>query len=427
MMKPEREKLLILKVLTWVFYSLEPVSVPILSIALAVGKEPLDIHQPHRWAIPDIDHYVSASEGLLITREQGSLHISDDTETTKQPSYAVCQFAHETVGKFFSLHPDCLLKNGMSIILEACLSFHQQWSFDLLVVSPHSHSWKQIEYPNVDGNPELVQASNAFAAWSNTWGTYVEAALREDTQIRGKIEDFLSELDAACYSDRWDGWRPLHYCANRGWSELCQILLLRGTDPSIQSRSSHSYTPLELATCSSMVESKEVRIRTIKTFLDDNRTNPNPKNHYGRTLLSRLCGHKVLDLYPWRPEVVPLLLSRHDILVNEPDEEGGTPLLYAFDYGPVETLRSLVAHPGMNLSHINIILSENIFWKIPLEERDEERLREFIEKIEVLIDHKELDLNARDVQGHTILHLASSLRITALLLSRDNFLPNRVF
>lgn len=377
--KPEKEKQLIIKLLTWVFYFRRRLLLPELSIALAIGKKVMDFERPARWVISDLHYYISGSKGLLIT-----------PTVLYRPAHVVvesCIFAHETVEAFFGDNKGLLLANGNCAILETCIDFHMQSGLKFLNIGGSCNQFSVEELINrcsdaKSTTPEFY--SDMLVTLTQSWGDYAEAALSEDPQITIKIEKFLNMVDAAASPHIWPPWKAIHYCAFSGWSVLCR-LLIKGVDPN---SSSDSMTPLFVA-----MEGKGNEC-TINVFLDDPRTDPNRK-----------CGHLTPLIYAVQrglTSVIPSFLGRNDIAVNDVNDEGESALMIAVKLRNLEIVRLLSAHPEIKVNKRarsgQSVLMRAInpeFWAQGNEEC-----------IQSLLSVKDLDVNAQDENGLTALHVA---------------------
>ncbi|KAI9710660.1 MAG: hypothetical protein M1820_002493 [Bogoriella megaspora] len=440
---PKNDLSIVLKLLTWIFYSLDRMTMPQLSIALGIGEDSAptedepDGPAASQWAVNNIDRYISLSQGLLIMRsERFQIHDSEVERELGKVSFDtnVVIFAHETVDSYLRTNlpqnPNLLLPTGNSMILEGCIDAHLQtklsWFGDALdsretmadaaarenILIPEDDNPKLKLIPEDDRKAKAKGAHGAFLGWAASWGNYVDPALSENPESIHKIDKMLDTISARCGPGRWKGWSPLIYCVYHGFAGACRILLSRKEiDPNAfklghRSFPQYSAEPEVPIWFAMRYPPQETQSDTIKALLECPRLDPNFQRRPGWTPL-----HWAVKCYGDYPiEVIQHFLDRDDIAINHQDDDGWPVIFSAANNGLFEHLDRLLSYQGVDTNikskdKSNVLMVTVYNMDPAARRRDLETHKKVVQRI---IDHDNFDINAQDKRGDTALHNAAS-------------------
>ncbi|KAM0283933.1 hypothetical protein ACHAO9_009459 [Fusarium lateritium] len=175
--------------------------------------------------------------------------------------------------------------------------------------------------------------------------------------------------------------------AKKGWSEIVLALLELDADPDFIDESSHDIPPLSYAAESGDID-------TVKALLEG-WASPDLRDSQERTPISYAAGSGRLS-------VVQLLLGTPGVDPDIEDHNGETPLWWAAENGHLDVIKLLVRLDGQ----AGFIDKRNNNGTTPLTRSVKMGWNHVVR---MLLDTKEVDINAEDVSGRTVLwHAASS-------------------
>lgn len=175
------------------------------------------------------------------------------------------------------------------------------------------------------------------------------------------------------------GWSPLIIAAEYGHLPIVELLLERGADPSIGTIGNR--LPLHFT-------SEEGHTEVVRFLLRQARTDPNARDYTGSTAVFKAAdkGHFA---------VLELLLSQPFIHPNPRNDHGFTPLLQALFGKHVSVVRLLLARADVNPNEADTTYNQTALWMAISDESDG--------LVQLLLERKDLDLNARSRHGETAL------------------------
>lgn len=254
-------------------------------------------------------------------------------------------------------------------------------------------------------------------------------SLKEQPEKAFAMATFLIQRKADVHAtNRW-GRTPLHLAAQYDLESVARVLIQYGAN--INALNNYGESPLFLSLKSTYFSYKDAayQFKRSKTFeyLVQLEQNFNVKNKKGRTLLHRVC----------YPEYVNMLMDK-----NAPkelaDNEGETPVFFAIEHCPVETVAAYIRRgfdvksTGVKGKTVTLAALNNVYFR-------QEMLNFVIENgadvtqqdsvgrsaihqagahspdiIDAVIRHGG-DINARTKTNSTPLHVAASLNLSQLM------------
>lgn len=474
----EETKDMVYNLLTWLTFTLSPIHVHELELALSI-RPGQSLDQDLDDQRVDVLRYAGLSEGLvtinkssLISPDDESLIeddvISDEPYTMNEHNTRISQgaqvtLAHESIREFLrDIHQPGIPVKGDKFLLHCCLTIMSSPIF-VGNMEPIWQQWLHNNYfPSYARGCSVNFGSSAvevpvFLFWVlSSWGQYVSDVdltpdmVHEIQKIRGSA----TEGARAVRRDRWAG--PLYYCAYKGWAEACKLLLHLEEEPNafckLSMDRSLPYETEETCLFAAVISGD---VATVQVFLDDDRINPNlGKKHHREghvTPLMQSCEQEDRD-------IVRMLLARTDVDVNTYGDNGGwgvgLPAILRANPGTIALLLERddldvnilrmgrrpvhhLANIGSSPSELEMLLeSFKIDVNIRTEEAvpharhmDERDWSSFCHKrtalmvaafvghptqTSVLLKHPRIDVHLRDSQGMTALMLA------AVGYTRDN-------
>lgn len=466
----EETKDMVYNLLTWLTFTLSPIHVHELELALSI-RPGQSLDQDLDDQRVDVLRYVGLSEGLISINKSSLVSPYDKSSDEKREHWknekftmnehkisiskgAQVTLAHESIREFLKDIPQPGIPvKGDNFLLHCCLTIMSSPIF----VRNLKPIWQQLllrrEFPwraesgfSVNFGVEVP----VFLFWVlSSWGQHVRNAdLTPDmADAIQKIHESAAGTIGARSRKTWAG--PLYWCAYEGWAEACNLLLPLEKDP-------NECCMLELdrgmsrkanETCLfAAVASGDVT--TVEVFLNDDRIRPNlgkEQSIWGNvTPLMQACeqGHR---------DIVRMLLARNDVDVNAVMHRGWATelpailrarpgivsLLLERDDVDVNILRlgrrpiHHLANIGGSPSELEMLLDNA---KTDVNGRTEEVIRHGGNSVDqrdracfchnrtalmvaafvghpaqtsVLLKHPKIDLHLRDSQGMTALMLAS--------------------
>ena len=138
----------------------------------------------------------------------------------------------------------------------------------------------------------LKAGANTEAMNSGSWTPLSESSCRDLATTKLLLEHGANPNG----TPNNEGWTPLHSATHRGLTDITKLLLEHGADPNINNDEDEGgYSPLNYA-------AQNKHISTVKTLLQDPRTDIDLTNRDGWSSLAEACHHGSL-------EIVELLIS----------------------------------------------------------------------------------------------------------------------
>ncbi|KAL9105910.1 MAG: hypothetical protein Q9227_008969 [Pyrenula ochraceoflavens] len=408
--KPAVERAMVIKLLTWVFYARDVLCLPMLSIALGIENQSIDVEHAQLWAVPDPESYISASEGLLTLKPYNSVKSKENWLRFSYPDILVCQLSHETVGLFLSNHVELLLPNGNWMILHAYINYLTQDEFRHFNNAASNHWINDVIWREKEEETNSLDPSNAlwlFSLIAHSWGDYAEAVLEDLPELFHQIEEFLTAIDTVCKTKGPSPCTLLQYCIRNGWSILFQLLLSNGADPNLTNKGhakySPPYSPLAEALWSPRTTGRE---KIMKILLQDPRVDPNGHSWLGSSVLQNICTGELMPGGDVSLELMQCLLRRKDLNVNEDSCSGFGPLEWAIRTCRPGYVKLLLARRDIDLNACDYN-GKSILSKVITSRTygpNDKTFGDFLEGFRSLVNDKRLKVNARDRCGKTALH-----------------------
>ena len=191
---------------------------------------------------------------------------------------------------------------------------------------------------------------------------------------------------------------------------------MNGADPNLETPNpwrDSCAVPLWLAlNCGSEGDS----LGTVQVLLNDLRTNPKIKRTTdGWTPLMAACFERWGGSHP--EQHVEALLKRSDININELDGQMGAPaLIWAAWLRKPEFVRNILPYPGIEVGIRTRDGPTVLMAAVSQRDADiiEEKWESYQELIDLLLEQKNIDINAQDEKGWTALHRAASASLDVL-------------
>lgn len=345
MASQEETKDMVYNLLTWLTFTLSPIHVHELELALGI-RPGQSLDQDLDDQRVDVLRYANLSEGLIsINKSRLVSPYGESSDEKSEPSEsevstmseyeidiskgAQVTLAHESIREFLRDIPQPGIRvMGDKFLLHCCLTTMSSPIF----VGNLKPIWQQLLHrkysPWAVENRFSVNFGNSafevpvFLFWVlSSWGQHVsDAKLTPDmANAIQKIHQFSAGATTACSGNAWAG--PLYWCAYEGWAEACKLLLPLEKDP-------NAFCKLELDRAAACQTSETCifaavasgDVATVQVFLDDDRIKPDlGKQSFFEghvTPLMQACeqGDR---------EIVQMLLARNDVDVNAYDDYGG--------------------------------------------------------------------------------------------------------
>jgi hypothetical protein len=380
----EDDRKLATRVLSWITYAMEPLSVVQLQHALAIkpGAKRLD-----EGDIVDEEILLSICAGLVsIEQESG-----------------VIQLVHYTTQDFFERVGEDRFPDAQLDIVQSCLT---SLLFDVFA-GPCS-SDEDLDARRKD-NPLLMYAA---LYWRKHTNADIEHKLQNLFLMFLKDHSrLLSTIEVARYTtdfNKYDlnGWTQnntksisgLHVAAFFGLGTITQLLLADGAH--VMAKDSEGQTALHWAAYNGREE-------VVRLLLERSDLDVNWKDHRKRTALhlAAMAGHE---------QVVRQLLTRSDI--NSKDDSDKTALHYAAIYGHEAVMRWLLDRSDVDTNFHQF--SKNFLGDTPLHWAATQGSEEVVR---LLMERSEVDINSKNENKSTALHLAALLgheAVVRLLMER---------
>lgn len=349
----EETKDMVYNLLTWLTFTLSPIHVHELELALSI-RPGQSLDQDLDDQRVDVLRYISLSEGLvtinknsLVSPDDPRLYKDDvisDIEPSKMNEYEISiskgaqvTLSHESIREFLrDFSQPGIPANGDNYLLHCCLTIMSAPMFvgNLQLIWQDLLCREDIPRLAVDGFSVHFESSTVevpvFLYWVlSSWGQHmndVDLAPDMANEIQ-KIHESCAAATAAQLRENsvrslGEPWAmPLYWCAYEGWTEACKLLLPLEENPNafyrLQVDRGMSYGTSETSLFAA-VASRDAA--TVQVFLEDDRIKPNlGKNCWWEghvTPLMQACKQEDRD-------IVRMLLARTDVDVNTYDDNGG--------------------------------------------------------------------------------------------------------
>ena len=139
----------------------------------------------------------------------------------------------------------------------------------------------------------------------------------------------------------------------------------------------------------------------------------NIQNKYGETSL-----HYVVKIKSCS-ETIKCLLNHPNINVNSQNKSRETPLGKAIEYTNVEAIKYLLNHSGIDVNFKNSsknTFSNHLLYSVIYEMHQKGETKSVV----TLLDQPEVDLNAKNNDGYTAIHIAAKHQKKDMLLALNN-------
>lgn len=340
----EETKDIVYNLLTWLMFTLSPIHVHELELALSI-RPGQSLDQDLDDQRVDVLRYVSLSEGLISINKSSLVSPDDESSDEKSEQSgsekstmnehevsiskgAQVTLAHESIREFLRDIPQPGIPvKGDEFLLHCCLTIMSSPIF----VGNLKAIWQQLLYRrdfpwraeagfSVNFGKSEVEVP-VFLFWVlSSWGQHVRNVdLTPDMENAiQKIHESAAGAKRARSRNIWAG--PLYWCAYEGWAEACKLLLPLEDDPNefCKLELDRGMTRQTTETCLfAAVASGDVA--TVEVVLDDDRIKPDlGKESYiwgHMTPLMQACEQGYRD-------IVRILLARNDVDVNAYDFGG---------------------------------------------------------------------------------------------------------
>jgi len=213
------------------------------------------------------------------------------------------------------------------------------------------------------------------------------------------LEDLVSNLSIDCNKMNESGMRPIHTLLYKKADNNAELLstLLKREDILINVSDEMGAIPIHMVINAADVRCLEILV--TESNVDCNKVNSTgmPPVH---AILRRstFTGPSVIAM------MMVIILRREDVDLNAEDDMGGIPIHMAITHGNKQVLEMLVAIPSVDCNKANNMGMNPVHTLI--------RSLAYIhpnvvaEMLSVLMERKDVDLNAKDIMGNTPLHLA---------------------
>lgn len=334
----EETKEMVYNLLTWLTFTLSPIHVHELELALSIrpGQSPDQNLDDQR---VDILRYMGLSEGLVSINKSSLVSPDDESSGEKMEQSesekstmnehkisiskgAQVTLAHESIREFLrDVHQPGIPVEGNKYLLHCCLTIMSSPIF----IGNLKPIWQQLLYRkdfpskaedgfSVNFGSSTVEVP-VFLFWVlSSWGQHVSDAdlIPDMTNAIQKIHESAAGATRAWSGNTWAG--PLYWCAYEGWAEACKLLLPLEKDPNeccmLELDRGMTHETTETCLFAAVASGN---LATVQVFLDDDRIKPDlGKESYVEgnvTPLMQACerGDR---------EIVRMLLARNDVDVN---------------------------------------------------------------------------------------------------------------
>jgi len=297
------------RVLLWITYATRQLSINELREAIAIDPKRQNV---------DLDDYLN-DENKIVSVCQGLVEVDQESR--------VVRLVHYTTQEYFEKIRDSWLSEGKLKISHNCIAY--------LSMNVFEHSQRDWE---TDLSTTIEQYRFLEYAGKN-WG--VHARTVHDKELQAKIMDFLLNADYLRFSSMFTfgrvGYDGKYRCFVSDTSathvssyfdlyHIVEGLIQRGED--VNHRDSWSRTPLSYTAQRGYTEIAQLLL-----------AQPDIELNQGSPLGPAAGGGHI--------EIVQLLLAQPGTKVNGKDQFGDTPLWYATHLGHTEIVQLLLAHPDI--------------------------------------------------------------------------------
>jgi ankyrin repeat protein len=339
-----------LRLLQWVFFAIEPLTIEELRFAIAIKEGMTDLDPKRQLPFPS---FIDWALGLLVV----------DSEQRR------VRFAHLTIKDYLADHSLQYFPDGHQLLARTCLTY--------LSFSPLSTTTAQTRFLE-DGDLYPF-----FSYAESNWGHHARESEDDTTTCDMTLNWLLSKNFTQVRDSRrsrsYNGWvfgvnySPLHETCFFGLHSLTAKLLESGS-ADINARDSYQMTPLHYA-------GRYHHLAVVKGLCQYPNLDVNVQSKWGNTPLHNASwdGHV---------NIVQILLQHPSIEINLPNEDGETALHLATRYGHTNLIPLLLQHPT-----IDINCSDNNGWTALTTAVD----CGHADVVRLLLAHKDIDISASRV------------------------------
>jgi ankyrin repeat protein len=299
-----------LRLLQWVFFAIEPLTLEQLRFAIAIKEGMTDLDPKRQLPFPS---FIDWTLGLLVV----------DSEQRR------VQFAHLTIKDYLTKHSLQYFPDGHGLLARTCLTY---LSFSALSTNT---DWSQ----KGDLSPFLSYAES-------NWGHHARESEDNTTTCDMTLNWLLSKnftqvRDHRGAARRYDHWwfgvdySPLHETCFFGLHSLTAKLLGSGS-ANINAHDSYQMTPLHYAVMCH-------HFAVVKGLLQCPNLDVNVQNKWGSTPLHNASRAGLVD-------IVQILLQHPSIEINLQKETGETALHLATGFGHKNVVPLLLQHPTIDIN-----------------------------------------------------------------------------
>ncbi|RDW57292.1 hypothetical protein BP5796_12742 [Coleophoma crateriformis] len=362
------QKELAKQVLLWITCANRPLTATELQHAIAVEADKKELDENN---ISDIEDIVSVCAGLVTVDEKSS----------------IIRLVHYTTQEYFARTYQHWFPNAAIEIATTCITYI---SF---------HVFASGLCRTFDEYKNRLQSNRLFEYAAQNWGYHVRCASVLSNKLIQMIVDFLqcnakvnASAQAILFGEYGSNYRffslsqslmtGLHLIAHFGVQLIAQLLLDTGqTDPNV--RDHNGRTPLSWA----VARGNEA---IVKLLLETGQTDPDIRDTDGRTPLS------------WAAErgneaIVKILLETGQVDPDIRDTDGCTPLLWAIEGGNKAVIKLLLETDQTDPNVRNTKTARTVLWWAVMN-RHEAVVRALLE-----IGKPNIDADVQDTYGRTLL------------------------
>jgi ankyrin repeat domain-containing protein 50 len=340
-----------LRLLQWVFFAIEALTLEQLRFAIAIKEGMTDLDPKRQLPFPS---FIDWALGLLVV----------DSEER------IVRFAHLTIKDYLADHRLQYFPDGHGLLARTCLMY--------LSFSALSTDTGRIRFLK-DGDLYPF-----FSYAESNWGHHARES-EDDTATCDMTlnwllsKNFTQVRDVRGVARGYNGWRvgvdysPLHETCFFGLRSLTAKLLESGS-ANINARDSDQVTPLHCAV-------RYHHLAVVRGLCQCPNLDINVQNKWGNTPLHYASWDGLVD-------IVQILLQHPSIEINLPGEDGETALHLATGYGHINLIPLLIRHPA-----IDINCSNKNGWTALTTAVD----RGHADIVRLLLAHKDIDISASGV------------------------------
>jgi hypothetical protein len=301
-----------LRLLQWVFFAIEPLTLEQLRFAIAIKEGMTDLDPKCQLPFPS---FIDWALGLVVVDSKQRV-----------------RFAHLTIKDYLADHSLQYFPDGHGLLARTCLTY---LSFSALSTNT--------------GQTQFLEDGDLYPFFSyaeSNWGHHARESEDDTTTCDMTLNWILSKnftqvRDGRSEVRRCNGWwfgvdySPLHETCFFGLHSLTAKLLESGST-NINARDSDQVTPLHYAVMCH-------HLTVVKGLCQCPNLDVNAQNKWGNTPLHNASWNGLID-------IVQILLQHPSIETNLPDEDGDTPLHLAIIRGHTNIIQLLLQHPTIDIN-----------------------------------------------------------------------------